>query len=302
MDMNHHKFFQYFLIFFLIIGSALVSYDKVFIRKTSPISPMFSGAGPILWPFKTSLLSQENPSTFASLNQPKPFRVPIILYHYVEVVTDERDTLRKSMSVNPVIFENQLKALKEAGYHFALPGDIARAVSGEIDIPAKSISLTFDDGYQDFYTIAYPILKRQSVPAINYIVYNFIGKNVNYMTEAQIKEIVSDGLVVIGSHTLEHPNLTLLTADKAKKELLESKNLLEKRFGIKVYDFAYPGGYNNEAVQKLVKEVGYLTAVATQLGEADENSNLYRLPRVRVGNLNPSETLILLDKKVGEGK
>ena len=299
--MKTKRFLRYFLLSVLLLGSGSIALDRLRQPVAAPISPLrarFSGREVILWPMQNPFPLRENSSAFSGLTKPKPFRVPVLLYHYVEVVTDERDTLRKSMSVNPVTFENQLIALKAAGYHFLKPADFTRALTNEIELPEKSVVLTFDDGYRDFYTVVYPVLKRQNVTAINYLVADFIGKNVNYMTEAQIKEIVADGLVGIGSHTLEHPDLTLLSPDKAKTEITESKSRLEQRFGVKIDDFAYPGGYNNEAVQKLVKEAGYLTAVATQLGVTDEKANLFHLPRVRVGGLPGSEIVGYLEKKL----
>lgn len=299
--MKTKRFFRYFLLSVLLLGSGLIAFDRLRPPEAVPITPLlasYSRQEVILWPLQKPFILRENPSAFADLTKPNPFRVPVLLYHYVEVVTDERDTLRKSMSVNPVTFENQLIALKVAGYHFIKPSELAQAAIGESELPKKPIIITFDDGYRDFYTEVYPVLKRQNVPAINYIVADFIGKNVNYMTEAQIREIVDEGLVGIGSHTLEHPNLTLLPPEKAKTEIIESKVRLEKRFGVKIEDFAYPGGYDNEAVRKLVKEAGYLTAMATQLGVADEKADLFHLPRIRVGGLPGSEIAAYLEKKL----
>lgn len=299
--MRYKKFFLYFPISILAIAAGLITFDRVTNRVTTPVSPLvagYSGRNFVLWPMQNPFPLRENSSAFADLTKPKPFRVPVLLYHYVEVVTDERDTLRKSMSVNPVTFENQLIALKAAGYHFLKPADLARAAKGEIELPDKPVVLTFDDGYRDFYTVVYPVLKRQDVPVVNYVVADFIGKNVNYMTEGEIKEVIIGGLVEIGSHTLEHPNLNLLPLEKAKTEITESKSRLEKRFGVKINAFAYPGGFNNEAVQKLVKEAGYSTAVATQLGIADEKANLFHLPRVRVGGLPGSEIVGYLEKRL----
>lgn len=299
--MKTKRFLRYFLLFILLLGVGLVALDRLRQPEAGPISPLltsFSGRRIVLWPLPKPFILRENSSAFADLTKPKPFLVPVLLYHYVEVVTDERDTLRKSMSVNPITFENQLKALKEAGFHFIKPSELSRAVAGESELPEKPIIITFDDGYRDFYTDVYPVLKRQNVTAINYLVADFIGKNVNYMTEGEIKELVVGGLVELGSHTLEHPNLTLLPLASAKTEIAESKVQLERRFGVKINDFAYPGGYNNEMVQKLVKEAGYLTAVATQLGVVDEKSNPFHLPRIRVGGLPGSEIVAYLEKKL----
>lgn len=300
--MNNLLFIRYFLVFVLCFLLGFVGWRALRIRLDSPTASPLGKLPARLNPFGwvatiESGGNEEHTSAFAPLANVTPFKVPILMYHYVEVVTDERDTLRKSMAVNPVIFENQLKALKAKGYHFILPEALVKAGRNEEILPEKPILLTFDDGYRDFYTVAYPILKRQQVPAINYIIYNFLGKNVNYMTEAEVREIVSDGLVTIGSHTMDHAYLTKVNLNQVRWELIESRSLLAKKFGVMVEDFAYPGGYNDEMTQSMAAEAGYRTAVATQPGVATEKSNPFHLPRLRVGNLSPAELLAFLAKE-----
>ncbi len=300
--MNKPLFIRYFLVFVLCFLLGLAGWRALRVGLDSPTASPLGKSSAQLNPFGWGTMTEKPGngsavSTFAPLANVTPFKVPILMYHYVEVVTDERDTLRKSMAVNPVIFENQLKALRAKGYHFILPGALVTAGRNEETLPEKPIMLTFDDGYRDFYTVAYPILKRQQVPAINYIIYNFIGKNVNYMTEAEVQEIVSGGLVIIGSHTMDHAYLTRVNLNQVRWELLESRSLLAKKFGVMVEDFAYPGGYNNEMTQSMAAEAGYRTAVATQPGVATEKSNPFHLPRLRVGNLSPAELLAFLERE-----
>lgn len=233
---------------------------------------------------------------FGPLLSVAPFRVPILVHHYVEVVTDERDFLRRAMSIRPDVFERQLVYLQEKGYTFITLDELAAAVENQAALPEKPIILTFDDGYRDFYTDAFPILEKHQIKATAFIVYNFIGKDANYMNEQQIQELVNSGLVTIGSHTLSHRYLTSIGTAEAEKEIKESKRLLEERFGVAVNHFAYPGGYSRAALAPMVAAAGYLTAVGTQKGEANNGSDLYHLPRLRVGNLSPAELLARLEK------
>jgi peptidoglycan/xylan/chitin deacetylase (PgdA/CDA1 family) len=214
----------------------------------------------------------------------------------VEVVTDERDFVRRAMSIRPDVFERQLVYLREKGYTFITLDELSAAAANQGALPEKPIILTFDDGYRDFYTEAWPILERHQIKATVFVVANFIGKDANYMDEPQIQELVSSGLVEIGSHTLSHRYLTSMETTEAEKEIGESKRLLEERFGVAVNHFAYPGGYNNADLAQVVAAAGYSTAVGTQKGEATNGSDLYHLPRLRVGNLSPAELLAILAK------
>lgn len=213
--------------------------------------------------------------------------VPILMYHYVEDVTDGRDTLRRSMATRPVFFEEQLRYLKNAGYTAITLSDLRAALMGEGRIPEKSVILTFDDGYRDFYTDAYPLLKKYKIKSINYIIVNHIGRSGN-LTEAMIREMLDSGLVEIGCHTLDHDYLPKDTPVQARKEIFDCKSQLEARFGVKVSSFAYPGGYYNQSVINLVKEAGFETAVDTVPGVMHSLDDVYTLKRLRTGNLDAS--------------
>ena len=88
------------------------------------------------------------------------YNVPILMYHYVEYVTDTRDTFRKSMNIEPHIFESQIKTLKENGYTFLTASELNSIMNGYRMIPDKSVLSTFDDGQWDYATEVLLILKR----------------------------------------------------------------------------------------------------------------------------------------------
>lgn len=213
-------------------------------------------------------------------------RVPILMYHYVENVTDARDTLRQSMATRPNFLEGQLQYLKSSGYTSISLTDLYWALNGAAKVPEKSVVLTFDDGYRDFYTDAYPLLKKYQIKAINYIIVNHIGRSGN-LTEEMIKEMLASGLVEIGCHTLDHDYLPKDSLDKARREIVDCKKQLEERFGVKINHFAYPGGYYNADVVKMVKEAGFQTAAGTVPGVIHSLNDIYTLKRLHTGNLSP---------------
>lgn len=211
--------------------------------------------------------------------------VPILTYHYVEDVTDERDTLRQSMATRPYFLEEQLRFLENNDYVSITLSDLKRALEGRATLPQKSVVLTFDDGYRDFYTDAFPLLKKYKTKSINYIIVNHIGRSGN-LTEATIREMLSSGLVEIGCHTLDHVYLPKEKLEEARRQIVDCKSQLESRFGVRVNHFAYPGGYSNGVVVDLVRQAGFETAVGTVPGVVQTLDQAYSLKRLRVGNLD----------------
>ncbi|MBI4039857.1 polysaccharide deacetylase family protein [Candidatus Daviesbacteria bacterium] len=220
-------------------------------------------------------------------------KVPVLLYHYVEFVKDQGDTIRKSLNILPPVFDAEIKTLKDANYTFITPSIIPDILSGKVKAPAKPVILSFDDGYRDFYTDVFPILKKYNVHAVVYIVPGFINLP-NNMTEAQLREIVKSGLVEIGAHTVHHAYLTGLPDFRARDEISQSKTDLEKKFNVKVVSFAYPYGAFNSKVIGLVKAAGFTTAVTTIPGIDVSSSDVYFIPRIRPGGRAGKSLLDLL--------
>lgn len=264
-----------FIILILSFGLCAAAY-LIFIQK--PSLPVYLGG-----------LLKKSKAGFGPLNQKRKeivLRLPILVYHYVENVTDERDTLRQSMATRPNFFEGQLQYLKNNGYTVVSLDDLYQSLNDQQRLPEKSVSLTFDDGYRDFYTDAYPLLKKYQIKAINYIIVNHIGRSGN-LTEEMIKEMLGSGLVTIGCHTLDHDYLPKDSLSQARKQIVECKKQLEERFGVKINHFAYPGGYYNSAVVQMVKEAGFQTAVATVPGVIHDLDHIFTLKRLHTGNLSP---------------
>jgi peptidoglycan/xylan/chitin deacetylase (PgdA/CDA1 family) len=211
-------------------------------------------------------------------------KLPIIMFHYIEYVQNPGDTLRAKMDISPFTLNFQLNTLKENNYDTYFVKDIPHLLDTGLEPKNKSIILTFDDGYEDFYQNVFPLLKKYQLKATVYIIYNFIGRK-DFMTQSQIQELIDSGLVEVGSHSLSHPSLSKITAEKAHTEIFESKEKLQNMFGIPIETFAYPGGAYNDDTIKLVKEAGYTVAVTTKPGITVLDNDLYQVHRLRPGYL-----------------
>lgn len=255
----------------------------------SPLGKVFSGSlfGRLITGGDPSRL---NPSKLTL----KPFKVPILLYHFVEEVTDERDTLRRSMAVTPLLFGDQLKALEASGYESVTFSELAAAYQGEGSLPEKPVIITFDDGHADLYFNALPLLVKYDFKATIFIITGRLNLE-DFLTESQLEEMVKSGYVRIGSHTISHEYLGVIST-WAQEEIFESKRFLEDRFGVKVESFSYPGGSKNRGVKLLVKRAGYKIAVGVAAGVATEKSDPLDLPRLRVGNLSGRELLGMIER------
>ncbi len=207
--------------------------------------------------------------------------VPILMYHYIRVNPDPADVIGAGLSVTPVEFEWQMRYLVDNGYQVIGLTELAQAISNNISLPPRTIVLTFDDGYFDFYQNAYPVLKRYDLKATSFVITDFVGRK-GYLTWGAIQEMVASGLVTFGSHTLDHPDLARISVALAAREIKESKRLLEDHLGTHVTLFAYPAGQYNLAVMKLVEETGYVAAVSTRYGNTHTRDDLFRLKRIRI--------------------
>ncbi len=208
--------------------------------------------------------------------------VPILVYHYVEFVKDPKDSTRRSLDIIPPIFEMQLKTLKEAGYNFITASELGQYLDGKKQLPQRPVILTFDDGYQDFYTDVFPLLKKYNVAATQYVISGVLDTP-NYMTTEQVREVAQSGLVEIGAHTVHHKNLPSLSLEEARVEIEKSREELEKIFEMNIVSFAYPYGGFNDKLAELVKKAGFTSAVTTKGGTIVNQENRYTLFRIHPG-------------------
>ena len=210
----------------------------------------------------------------------EPVQIPILMYHAVHVM-DPSEASNANLIVDPDLFEAQIKALSKAGYYFLTPEEAYKAFT-ENALPAKKVVwLTFDDGNEDFYTIAYPILKKYKAKATNNIITGFVKKgNAGNLTVKQMKEMMAHGMS-FQSHTVNHPDLSATDKATQKVELTDSIDFLENKLNTKVNTIAYPSGRYNQTTLDLAKKT-YKLGLTTNEGLASAKDGLLSLNRVRI--------------------
>lgn len=225
------------------------------------------------------------PSKAIGIKTLSKIEVPILMYHYIEEPS-LTDRTRASLTTSPETLEAEIITLKNAGYTFMTNRELTDVIDGKSQPPTKPILLTFDDGYRDFYNLAYPVLQKYHVKATEYIITgeNFLNQP-NHLTTDEVKILASSGLVEIGAHTVDHIWLSNYNYSIQLQEVLNSKNTLEDIIQQPVVSFAYPyGGFDSHTIQA-VQKAGFTSAVSTIPGVSQTQYNKYFLYRLRPGGM-----------------
>ena len=175
--------------------------------------------------------------------------VVVLCYHRFE------DLPRDYLAIKPSEFEAQMQGIKDNGFTVIPMKDFLAWRRGEKEIPAKSALITIDDGYVSAYNVAWPILKKFGYPFSMFVYIQYIGSGGKSITWDQLAEMRDAG-VDIGCHSWSHQK-KLGYEGWLKKEIVESKQLLEKNLAIKVETFTYPYGIYNQKARDFVKTAGY---------------------------------------------
>ncbi|HAH32447.1 MAG TPA: hypothetical protein DCL44_09075 [Elusimicrobia bacterium] len=192
----------------------------------------------------------------------------VLCYH--KIGTPPSGSKLKELWVTPAKFRSQVKYLLDNGYKTLLFSELDAACKGTISLPEKAVVITFDDGYENNYTQAWPILRELGAKGNIFVVFNTIGKVniwhdpssepwINMATAEMLLEIKKSGVMELGSHTMNHPRLETLEPENAAWEMRESKRQLEALFGGEICAFAYPygNGASSPALRDQALAAGY---------------------------------------------
>jgi peptidoglycan/xylan/chitin deacetylase (PgdA/CDA1 family) len=168
--------------------------------------------------------------------------------------------------------------------------DFAMAVREQRDLPPKSLVLTFDDGYASNYRLVFPLLKQFGLKASFFVIVDKVNTE-NYMSWQELLHLQDLGMI-IGSHGMTHADLTELTEERARKELLDSKMILSGNLGRNVEALSIPRGFYNKSIIMNCEDVGYKVICTSYFGYNSRRSNLNRLNRIGITNYTPCNDFI----------
>lgn len=204
------------------------------------------------------------------------YHVPILKYHRVGPFKDDHVP-----TVSAEAFERQLAFLARHRYRVISLDELMGFLAQGERMPRRGVVITFDDGYEETYTVAWPLLQRFGFPATVFVTPGEVGLP-GFITWDQVVDMSRDA-VTIGSHTMHHSYVPLMKEDQLIEELVDSKRLLEERIGQTVGYLSYPvGGFTPQA-QALAKQAGYRAACTTNRAAARTASiDRYALRRIKV--------------------
>lgn len=217
------------------------------------------------------------------MSRAKTAKIPILTYHSI-------DKSGSVISTDPEIFDRQMKFLSDNEFKVISLNTLLKYLSGNLTVNPKTIVLTFDDGFQNFYETAFPVLSRYNFTATVFLITDYCGKlndwlgnlpgmqRMALMSWDKIKELNAYNFE-FAAHSRTHADLTKLEPAKAFREIVESKTIIEDRLGGKVKNFAYPYGRYNSIVKKLT-EKHFETASSTNLGKVGIGDDPFSLKRV----------------------
>jgi len=210
----------------------------------------------------------------------------ILEYHSISFV------VKRPLAVKVDNFEKQVRYLSDKCYTPISFDDLYKSMRGNVTLPKKPLIITFDDGYLDNYTYAFPILKKYGFTATIFLATDYIDNTVNFdlvpasqggrniLSWKEVNELSEAGWS-FGSHTCSHSILTEISIELAKDEIASSKSRIEMQTGKAVTSFCYPAGKFNDRIKGLVKQSGYRTA-CTEIMPNEKKEDLFSLERIGI--------------------
>ncbi|TBR56728.1 hypothetical protein B4U84_28310 [Westiellopsis prolifica IICB1] len=264
-------------------GSAQERPLSEIIELPQPVLPIPSVVEEVLW--QGGLPQRTTPKVSAITHT---LELPILMYHRVAPSSSSKIP---SLRVTLEAFEEQLRFLQDAEFYSISLEEWRVAMVAEKPLPGRAVLITFDDGYLDFFTYAWPLLKRYGFSAIVFLVADLVGKtnvwdsaygeDIPLLNWEQIKQLQKEG-VEFGSHSVSHRHLTSLSSVEIVREGVRSQTILQRELGVPIKAFAYPYGDVASVIEHLIGACGYVFGLSCQSGRSSFQDSLLALPRIEV--------------------
>jgi peptidoglycan/xylan/chitin deacetylase (PgdA/CDA1 family) len=181
--------------------------------------------------------------------------IPVLMYHHIDYISSKDTAVKKALTVEPGVFEEQMKHLYNNGYQPIDFQELIVYLDNKEKIPENFFIITFDDGWKSQYQHALPVLKKYNLKATFFPVVNYIGGG-SFVNWSELRKLSESGME-IGSHSMNHPNLRGLPLEHLEYELKASKAALERELNQTILSFAYPYCAFDSNAQKSVNDAGY---------------------------------------------
>ena len=215
---------------------------------------------------------------------------PALLYH--KISKPRRDSRIRGAFTPPRRFRRQLTYLKDQGFNFYTASELIHHFQTQGKFPQQSVALTFDDGWRDNYTNAFPVLKELGIKATIFIIPSCVGqmstaattlpgdRGYLHLSREEILEM-SDAGIEFGSHTMNHAQLNQISAPEVKTEIETAKSAIESLVQKPCWTIAYPSGYFSDTARRAARDAGHIAGFTTIYGPTDR-LDLFALNRIEV--------------------
>ncbi|MBI3959411.1 MAG: polysaccharide deacetylase family protein [Chloroflexi bacterium] len=223
--------------------------------------------------------------------QPRTARVPVLMYHYLSVPPADANAYRIDLSVSPDLFARQLDRMQAEGYTTISLYDLLAHLWEGAPLPEKPVVLTFDDGYRDNYTNAFPLLRQRGMIATIFVVTDFMDEErPDYLTWEMAREMLAAG-ISIESHGRNHISLKNRDRDYLVWQALGSLETIEFELGVRPRFVSYPAGEFDAEIIAIFQSANYWAGFTTIQGATHSTGDPLRLHRVRVRNTTEPDEL-----------
>jgi peptidoglycan/xylan/chitin deacetylase (PgdA/CDA1 family) len=223
--------------------------------------------------------------------------IPVLMYH--RIAEDGPAELAR-YRVAPAVFEQQIEWLTRAGFKGITTQELATALLAGAPLPAKPVLITFDDGYADFATAAWPVLCKAGMPATLFVVPGKVGQTADWDGDKgepasllgwdDVARLAAEG-VDVQSHGFRHRRLTHATVEEIYVEALNSGAAIRRVLGRRPLAFCYPFGARDACVERVVEACGYRLGFTTTTGLVSLDAAPLRLARLEISRLEDVERL-----------
>jgi peptidoglycan/xylan/chitin deacetylase (PgdA/CDA1 family) len=219
------------------------------------------------------------------------------MYHSISEKSESGMHAYYRTTTSPAVFADQMGYLHQNGYQTCNLAEAVTLLQSVTEKRTKRVVITFDDGYGDFYREAFPVLSRFGHTATVFLPTDYIGANTlqfkgrDCLKWSEVRELRKYG-ISFGSHTVTHPQLSILDASAVRCEVVNSKLTIEENLGEAVNSFAYPFAFPEEnssflrMLRTVLVESGYEQGVSTRIGTARRQEDRYFLRRLPMNSMD----------------
>ena len=204
----------------------------------------------------------------------KESNITVLMYHRIG------DNDYPSTNISKELFEEHIKYLVEKDIKVLPLTELSKYLKKKINLPKKTVFITFDDAYKSFFQNGFPILKKHKLPFSIFVSSHYVSKaeESDFMSWSMLKEVSkSDGLIL--NHSKSHESLLEIDIQTVKKEIEQNQIEIDKNVGEQPKIFSYPYGESSKNVEDVVKLLNYEIAFSQHSSPIHLDQNIFRLPR-----------------------